>query len=70
MDSEKYKRVLAEDGVDGGSKTLGMAYIDVPSLVNLAGAFGASAAGTATRCSTTSGTSVACSSGRAATATR
>jgi hypothetical protein len=37
--SDKYKRVLAEDGVDGG-KTLGLAYIDVPSLVNLAAAFG------------------------------
>ena len=40
VDSDKYKRVLAEDGVDGGSKTLGLAYIDVPSLVNLASAFG------------------------------
>ena len=40
VDSEKYKRVLAEAGVDGGSKTLGLAYIDVPSLVNLASAFG------------------------------
>ena len=39
VDSDKYKRVLAEDGVDGG-KTLGLAYIDVPSLVNLAAAFG------------------------------
>ena len=36
VDSDKYKRVLAEDGVDAGSKTLGLAYIDVPSLVNLA----------------------------------
>ena len=41
VDSEKFKRVLAEDGVDVGSKTLGIAYIDVPGLVNLAGAFGA-----------------------------
>jgi hypothetical protein len=41
VDSDKYKRVLAEDGVDSGSKTLGLAYIDVPSLVNLATAFGA-----------------------------
>jgi hypothetical protein len=41
LDSDKYKRVLAEDGVDSGSKTLGLAYIDVPSLVNLATAFGA-----------------------------
>jgi hypothetical protein len=40
VDSDKYKRVLAEDGVDGGGKTLGLAYIDVPSLVNLAVAFG------------------------------
>ena len=40
VDSDKFKRVLAEDGVDAGSKTLGLAYIDVPSLVNLAGAFG------------------------------
>ena len=40
VDSEKYKRVLAEDGVDGASKTLGLTYIDVPSLVNLASAFG------------------------------
>jgi hypothetical protein len=40
-DSDKYKRVLAEDGVDGSSKTLGLAYVDVPSLVNLATAFGA-----------------------------
>ena len=41
VDSDKFKRVLAEDGVDSGSKTLGLAYIDVPSLVNLATAFGA-----------------------------
>ena len=40
VDSDKFKRVLAEDGVDSGSKTLGLAYIDVPGLVNLAGAFG------------------------------
>jgi hypothetical protein len=40
VDSEKYKRVLAEDGVASGSQTLGMAYVDVPSLVNLASAFG------------------------------
>ncbi|MDP9258710.1 MAG: DUF3352 domain-containing protein [Actinomycetota bacterium] len=40
VDSDKYKRVLAEDGVDGSAKTLGLAYIDVPSLVNLASAFG------------------------------
>jgi hypothetical protein len=40
VDSDKFKRVLSEDGVDAGSKTLGLAYIDVPSLVNLAGAFG------------------------------
>jgi hypothetical protein len=33
--------VLAEDGVDIKSKTLGLAYVDVPSLVNLASAFGA-----------------------------
>jgi len=32
--------VLAEDGVDGSAKTLGLAYVDVPSLVNLASAFG------------------------------
>jgi hypothetical protein len=38
--SDKYKRVLAEDGIDSGAKTLGLAYIDVPSLVNLAVAFG------------------------------
>jgi Protein of unknown function (DUF3352) len=41
LDSDTFKRVLAEDGVDVGSKTLGMAYVDVPGLVNLAGAFGA-----------------------------
>ncbi|MDX6538906.1 MAG: hypothetical protein QOI71_516 [Gaiellales bacterium] len=41
VDSEKFKRVLAEDGVDGGAKTLGLAYIDVPSLINVATAFGA-----------------------------
>jgi Protein of unknown function (DUF3352) len=40
VDSDKYKRVLAEDGVDSGAKTLGLAYIDVPSLVNLGAAFG------------------------------
>ena len=40
VDSDKFKRVLAEDGVDAGSKTLGLAYVDVPSLVNLASAFG------------------------------
>ncbi len=38
--SDKYKRVLAEDGVASGAKTLGLAYVDVPSLVNLAAAFG------------------------------
>ena len=71
VDSDKFKRVLAEDGVDIGSKTLGLAYVDVPSLVNLAGAFGALQRTRATRRrSTTSGTSAACSSGRAATATR
>ena len=32
--------MLAEDGVDAGSKTLGLAYVDVPSLINLASAFG------------------------------
>ena len=32
--------MLAEDGVDIDSKTLGLAYVDVPSLVNLASAFG------------------------------
>ncbi len=41
VDSDKFKRVLAEDGVDIDSKTLGLAYVDVPSLVNLASAFGA-----------------------------
>jgi hypothetical protein len=41
VDSDKFKRVLDEDGVDIGSKTLGLAYVDVPSLVNLASAFGA-----------------------------
>ena len=41
VDSDKFKRVLAEDGVDSDSKTLGLAYVDVPSLVNLASAFGA-----------------------------
>jgi hypothetical protein len=40
VNSDKYKRVLAEDGIDGGAKTLGMAYVDVPGLVNLATAFG------------------------------
>jgi hypothetical protein len=33
--------VLSEDGIDSGSKTLGLAYLDVPSLVNVATAFGA-----------------------------
>jgi hypothetical protein len=41
VDSAKFKNVLSEDGVDSGSKTLGLAYIDVPSLVNLGTAFGA-----------------------------
>jgi hypothetical protein len=41
VDSDKFKRVLAEDGVDSGSKTLGLAYIDVPSLIGVATAFGA-----------------------------
>ena len=41
VDSDKFKRVLAEDGVDSGAKTLGLAYIDVPSLINIASAFGA-----------------------------
>ncbi len=40
VDSDKFKRVLAEDGVDSSSKTLGLVYVDVPSLVNLASAFG------------------------------
>jgi Protein of unknown function (DUF3352) len=40
VDADKFKRVLAEDGVDAGSKTLGLAYVDVPSLINLASAFG------------------------------
>ncbi len=40
VDSDKFKRVLAEDGVDSGTKTLGLVYVDVPSLVNLASAFG------------------------------
>ena len=71
VDSDKYKRVLAEDGVDGGSKTLGLAYIDVPSLVNLAAAFGSfNSAERQGDASTTSATSGACSSGRGATATR
>jgi hypothetical protein len=39
-DSEKYKNILAEDGIDSGAKTLGVAYLDVPSLINLASAFG------------------------------
>ena len=41
VDSDKFKRVLAEDGVDTDSKTLGVLYVDVPSLVNLGSAFGA-----------------------------
>jgi hypothetical protein len=41
VDSDKFKRVLGEDGVDSGAKTLGLAYIDVPSLINIASAFGA-----------------------------
>ena len=41
VDSDKFKRVLSEDGVDAGAKTLGLAYLDVPSLVNVATAFGA-----------------------------
>ena len=40
VDSDKFKRVLAEDGVDADAKTLGLAYVDVPSLINLASAFG------------------------------
>jgi hypothetical protein len=40
VDSEKFKRVLSEDGVDLNAKTLGLAYVDVPSLVNVATAFG------------------------------
>jgi hypothetical protein len=40
VDAEKFKRVLADDGVDSGAKTLGLAYVDVPSLVNLGSAFG------------------------------
>jgi Protein of unknown function (DUF3352) len=40
VDSDKFKNVLAEDGVSSDAKTLGLAYIDVPSLVNLANAFG------------------------------
>ena len=39
-DSDKYKNILAEDGIDSGAKTLGVAYLDVPSLVDLASAFG------------------------------
>jgi hypothetical protein len=39
-DSDKYKNILAEDGIDSDSKTLGVAYLDVPSLINLASAFG------------------------------
>jgi Protein of unknown function (DUF3352) len=41
VDSDKFKRVLAENGIASDAKTLGLAYIDVPSLVNLASAFGA-----------------------------
>ena len=41
VDSEKFKRVLAEDGVAADAKTLGLAYIDVPSLIGIATAFGA-----------------------------
>ena len=41
VDSATFKNVLSEDGVDSGSKTLGLAYVDVPSLVNLGTAFGA-----------------------------
>ena len=40
VDSEKFKRVLEEDGVAADAKTLGLAYVDVPSLINLASAFG------------------------------
>ena len=40
VDSDKFKRVLAEDGVAADAKTLGLAYVDVPSLINLASAFG------------------------------
>jgi hypothetical protein len=40
VDSDAFKRVLAEDGVDAGSKTLGLAYVNVPALVGLARAFG------------------------------
>ena len=64
VDSDKFKRVLAEDGVDAGSKTLGLAYVDVPSLVNLATRSAASTARATRRRSTTSSTSAACSSGR------
>jgi hypothetical protein len=41
VDSDTFKRVLGEDGIDSGSKTLGLAYLDVPSLVGVATAFGA-----------------------------
>jgi hypothetical protein len=40
VDADKFKRMLAEDGVDSGAKTLGLAYVDVPGLVDLASAFG------------------------------
>jgi hypothetical protein len=40
-DSDKFKRILDEDGVGSDTKTLGLAYFDVPSLVDLASAFGA-----------------------------
>ncbi|MDP9258538.1 MAG: DUF3352 domain-containing protein, partial [Actinomycetota bacterium] len=40
VDSAEFKNVLAEDGVASDAKTLGLAYVDVPSLVSLANAFG------------------------------
>ncbi len=40
-DSDKFKRILEADGVELGDDTIGVAYLDVPSLVNLAAAFGA-----------------------------
>ena len=62
--------MLAEDGVDGSSKTLGLAYIDVPSLVNLAAAFGSFNSPSDKETVDNLRHIGACSSGRGATATR
>lgn len=39
-DSDKFKRLFDEDGIDSDAKTLALAYFDVPGLVDLASALG------------------------------